>query len=304
MGFGETLRVQHQADHHLLAVGPGVPRITPLSGGIGPHLTLEIGRSQIVQINRIVQVEQGPLPVGQEPFDFLPLRVQTVQLTIQRTLVQPAHLKPVRQRRPGRPAGRGQLGAGMDQPTQDHHLGQLPRPLRQTALGQDLTNPQPAIKVPPHMQWSGHPDLFRSHQLGAHRYQFRSLVFALGPAPLLDALGDGLGLGIGTLKGPLPAQRLLDFAHQRFPLGARSRLQVAEGTDDLLTRPLGSGHGFDQEVVDVLLARTGLFDRPADVHGTLLSNRHSHMSSVNLAMIRHYFRKSAMPGLKTKDLRQ
>ena len=109
------------------------------------------------------------------------------------------------------------------------------------------------------MDRPGFAGSFRSHLVGVDRNEiagpipipafFRSLLRGLF---LGDFANDGLGFLIGLVEeGLLTRQFGLNLSGQLEPLFFRSGLEVSQGTDDLLPRPLGGMPRFDQEIVGV-----------------------------------------------------
>ena len=88
MRFGKTISVQYQPDHHLLAIGPLVARVAPFGLWVSLGLPFEIGRCQIVQIERVIEVEQRLFSFGKLPLDLFSIRVKRVQVAVKRILVE------------------------------------------------------------------------------------------------------------------------------------------------------------------------------------------------------------------------
>ena len=57
----ETVAIDHQPYHHLLAVGPVIARIAALGLAVLGSKSLEIGRGEIVKVDRGVEIEQAAL---------------------------------------------------------------------------------------------------------------------------------------------------------------------------------------------------------------------------------------------------
>jgi hypothetical protein len=64
MRFRKAVPVQNQSDNDLFAVGTLVARVRPLGLGIAQGLTFKIRRGQVVQVDGVVQIEQGLFPLG------------------------------------------------------------------------------------------------------------------------------------------------------------------------------------------------------------------------------------------------
>src|SRR5208282_2837234 len=69
VGDRKALAADDQPDDDLLAVRSMIARIAPLGLGIADTLTLEVGRGQIVEIDRRIEVEQAALALNQRRLD-------------------------------------------------------------------------------------------------------------------------------------------------------------------------------------------------------------------------------------------
>src|SRR3974377_200813 len=85
------------------------------------------------------------------------------------------------------------------------------------------------------------------------------------------------------------------------PLLGRSRSQVAQRTDRMLTGSLGGVNGFNQKVVRIGLAFV-FSGAPSQVHLPLYISLHPHRVKIKVNYVSHYFRISDIRWLKTKDL--
>ena len=88
MSSRESLAIDDQADDHLFAVGAMVAGIASLGFGVEVGLALKIGAGQVVEQDRVVEVEQGLLTLGQSGFDRSAVGVQAVEVSIERILGQ------------------------------------------------------------------------------------------------------------------------------------------------------------------------------------------------------------------------
>jgi hypothetical protein len=61
----KAVAVDHEGDHDLLAVRSMIARVAALGLGVAGTLALEIGRGEIVEIDRGVEVEQTALALDQ-----------------------------------------------------------------------------------------------------------------------------------------------------------------------------------------------------------------------------------------------
>src|SRR5437868_14683114 len=73
MGLGKAVSVDDKPHHHLLAIGTFIPRISVLGLWIRQCLALKVRRGQVIQINRLIQVKEGPFPLAERRFNPLPL---------------------------------------------------------------------------------------------------------------------------------------------------------------------------------------------------------------------------------------
>ena len=92
MGDRKAVAIDHQAHHHLFAVRTLVARVAPF-GFRGPQgLAFEVRAGQVVQKDGLIQVEEVPLPLDQRPLNGHPVRMQSVEIPIQRILHQTAEV--------------------------------------------------------------------------------------------------------------------------------------------------------------------------------------------------------------------
>src|SRR4029434_5156144 len=94
VGFGETVAVQHQPHQHLLTIRPLITRVAPPGLPVSYRLPLKVGRGQIVEVNRLVEMEQLLLAGGEFPFDLLAMRMQPVKIAVERVLGERGKLRP------------------------------------------------------------------------------------------------------------------------------------------------------------------------------------------------------------------
>ena len=119
----------------LLAVRPVIARVAALGLRIVRALAFEVRRRQVVEVDRVVQVEQRALARGQRLLDRRPLRMQPVEIAIQRLVAERGEVRAqdVGQGRAPDPVRHGVLGGRTHQPVQRHHLGEHARPRREPA---------------------------------------------------------------------------------------------------------------------------------------------------------------------------
>jgi len=168
--LGEAVPIQHQPHHHLLAVRPAVPRGPPLGLGILEALPLEVRGGQVVEEEAALQVEQRPLPLRQGALDRDALRVQPVEVLVERLVDQRVEVCPqqIGQRGASDPVGHGVLGQRPHQPVERHDLREHPRACRQAGPGHHRVHPELLPQLVPHVHRSRLPRLFRRHLIGVH----------------------------------------------------------------------------------------------------------------------------------------
>jgi hypothetical protein len=82
VGGGKAVAVEHQPHHHLLAVGPLVARLVALGLRIALGQTLEVGRGEIIEEERVVEVKQAPFACGERGFNLLAARMKLVEVAV------------------------------------------------------------------------------------------------------------------------------------------------------------------------------------------------------------------------------
>ena len=127
MGDREAVAIDDEADHHLLAVRAVVARIAALGFAVGGGVALEIGRGQVVEVDRAVEVEQAALALDQRGLDGGAMRVELVEDAVERVLGQGIEVgaEDIGQGGAADPRRHGMLGGGFDQPVEDHRAGEL-----------------------------------------------------------------------------------------------------------------------------------------------------------------------------------
>ena len=118
----ETVAIDHQPYHHLLAVGPVIARIAALGLAVLGSKSLEIGRGEIVKVDRGVEIEQAALARNQCRLDSGAVRMQFVEHLIKRVFGKPlkVDIEDISERRAPDPVRHGVLGARRDQPIERH----------------------------------------------------------------------------------------------------------------------------------------------------------------------------------------
>jgi hypothetical protein len=116
MGLGKAISVDDQPHHHWLAIGTFIPRIAVLGLRIRHGLALKIRRGQVIEINRLIQVKEGPFPLAERRFNLLPLGMQSVQVAVQRGPGEglKLHAQDILQSGATNPFGHGMFGTRTD----------------------------------------------------------------------------------------------------------------------------------------------------------------------------------------------
>ena len=128
--LGKPVAVQHQPDRPPACSPGGDPANSPrLACGLCRTLPFEVRRRQVVEVDRVVQVEQRALAGGQRLLDRGALRMQPVEIAIQRLVAERGEVRAAGCR-PAPCAGSSRAWRAprrAHQPVQRHHLGQLLR---------------------------------------------------------------------------------------------------------------------------------------------------------------------------------
>ena len=82
----EAVAIDDEADHHLLAVRAVIARVAALGFAVGGGEPLKVGRGQVVEVDRAVEVEQAALAFDQCRLDRGAMRVQLVEHAVERVL--------------------------------------------------------------------------------------------------------------------------------------------------------------------------------------------------------------------------
>lgn len=78
--FRKAVAVQDQADDDLLTVGSVIARVPAPGLRVVRALALEVGGRQVVEVDRVVEVEQRVLARGQRLFDRRAVRMQPIEV--------------------------------------------------------------------------------------------------------------------------------------------------------------------------------------------------------------------------------
>ena len=256
MRLGEPLTVQDQAHHDLLAVGPVIARVAPPGLRIVRALALEVRRRQVVEIDRVVQVEQRALAGRQGLLDCRPLRVQPIEVAIQRLVAERADVdaEEVGQSRAPDPLRHGVLGRRTHQAVERHQLGEHPRPGREPRRGQDRVQRERPPRLMADVDGPRFADVFDPDLVGVDCHQ----VLCCGrqgaratPSGTRSG-GERVDGGIGHERC-LAAQRGREFLREALPLPDRRGRQRTERTDRAVARAVRGGDRLDEKMIDVRL---------------------------------------------------
>jgi hypothetical protein len=129
VGDRKALAADHQADHDLLAVGSMIAGIAALGLVVAGARALEVGRGEIVEIDRRIEVEQAALARNQRRLDRGAVRMKLVEHEVERILFERLEVgaENVGERGAPDPIRHGVFGAWRDQAIERHRTGQ---PLR------------------------------------------------------------------------------------------------------------------------------------------------------------------------------
>jgi hypothetical protein len=251
--FGEAVAIQDQADHDLFAVRAVIPRIAALGLRIALALPFEVRRGQVVEVDRVVQVEQRALAGGQGLFDRGTLGMQPVEIAIQRLITErgEVHAQDVRQRRAPDPVGHGMLRGRPHQPVQRHHFSQQLRARAQAGVSEDRIQLQQVPHLMAHVHGPGFAFVFDPHALGVDREAAR-----LRPRPTArrpHTRGERLDRRIRHQRR-LARERGMQSLRGAQPGVLRPRGQRPERAQHPLAGALRRRHGFDEQIVVVGLA--------------------------------------------------
>src|SRR5215510_523142 len=281
MGEWKTVTIDDKPNDDLLAVLPMVARFTALRLGIARTQALKIGRGEIVENDRCIEVEQTALARHELGLNGGTVGMQFVQHRIERILIKRIEivLEDIGQCRAPDPSRHGVLGTGRDQAIERHHAREPPHLLRELTFAQDAVELQPVPKLITDMHrarlsvaFGAHPrrvdfDQRPASARGRGRGALRNVARILTPLASRAAHDIGDFAVVGLKQPALTGQGVLDLAREFEPLFARPRAQVAKRTDRGLARALRCVDGFDQYVVGVGLTLVGAC-RFANVHAS------------------------------------
>ena len=268
--FRKAVPIQDQADDDLFAIGTLVARVAPLGLGVRARVAFKIRGREVVQIHRVIEIEQRLFSLGQLALNLLTIRMQPVQIPIQRILVQGGEVcrEHVRQRRPANPRRHGMLGARTNQPVQGHRFAQRTGARGQARAAQNRIHAQLLPDLMPRVHRAGLPRLLHVDAIRIDR-DGRSRSGDAGARQALSHLRREIfDRHRGFWEGPLSLQRGLELVCQREPRVGRCRLEAPQRTDGALAGAVGRVDGFDEQMIGVgfLLVAARRF---ADIHSPL-----------------------------------
>ena len=82
------MAIEHQAHHYLLAVEVLIARVAALGLPIARGQTHEIGRGEIIEQERVVEIKQVLFACGPRPFDLLRARMELIEVGVKRGFAQ------------------------------------------------------------------------------------------------------------------------------------------------------------------------------------------------------------------------
>ncbi len=150
-----------------------IARVAPLCLWVGHSAAFKEGRSHIVEKHRLIEVKKIPLSLGQRRFDRHPLRMQLVQITVERVFGQvlEIHFQNIRQRRRTDPIRHGQFAAWVNEPIQRHRAGQLSGAFAKASLAENRIHTEPQPELIPHMDRAGFARFLGPDLIDMHRHQ-------------------------------------------------------------------------------------------------------------------------------------
>ena len=122
---GKAVAVEDQAHYYLFAVGALVARVAALGLRIARGQTFEVGRGEIVEQQRVIEVKQRPFAFGQRTFDLFAVGMKLIEIAVKRLVTQPTEvaLQELLHRTAADPVGHGVFGPRRDQAVEHHRLG-------------------------------------------------------------------------------------------------------------------------------------------------------------------------------------
>jgi len=231
---------------------------------------------QVVEIERVIQVEQRALARRQRLLDRRPLRVQPIEVAIQRLVAERADINPeeVGQGRAPDPLRHGVLGGRTHQAVERHQLSEHACPRREPRRGQDRVQGERPPRLMADIDGTGFAHVFDPDLVGVNRHQILRRGRHRQWATLRRARAgrDRVDGGIGHERR-LAAQRGRQFVREALPLCERRRRERAERTDRAVARAGRGGDRLDEQMIDVRLGADSpgrALDKHADPISCLL----------------------------------
>ena len=273
VGLRKPVAVQDQPDDDLLAVGAVIARVPALRLRIVRAPAFEVGGRQVVQVDRVVEVEQRALARGQRLLDHRTLPMQSIEVAIQRLVTERAEVGRKDIGQGGAPdPGRHRMFRGRaHQPVERHDLGQQPRAGGEAGGREDRVQRERSPHLMADVDGTGFADVFASDLIGVdrddvvtHRRSRRGMGSRRAGArrePFDGRLG---------VERRLTPQGRGEFAREAAPLVGGRRRERTERANRAVAWALRGGDGLDEEMIDVRpIANTA--ERTFDEHAEAIS---------------------------------
>ena len=139
VGDRKAVAIDHQGDHHLLTIRPVIARVAALGLGIALTLAFEIGRGEIVEIDRGVEIEQAALAFDERSLDGRTMLMEFVEHLVKRVFCNGVEIgvEKIAERGAPQPGRHCVFGGRRDQAIEHHRTGEPSRGCRQAAAAQD-----------------------------------------------------------------------------------------------------------------------------------------------------------------------
>ena len=240
---------------------------------------LEVGARQVIQQDRISQVEEALLTFRQGGFNRGAVGVEAVEVSIEGIVgkAREVDAQDVGHGRGSNPVGHGVLRRGMNEPIECHRAGQRHQPRGEAQRFQDVVQAQPLPEFQTDVDVTGGPGRFVGHAIDVYRNQIargggggRGGVDVHGGSgwhgeDVPELLEFRVLIG-HSREGQLTGERVLEFSGQGEPLLGWSRREITERTDYLLSWSLVGEDGLDQKEIHIGFVFVSA-DCLADVHG-------------------------------------
>ena len=123
----KSFATDYQTHNDLFAVRPVVPRVATLGFGNAIGRPLEVRASQVVEQDRVSQIEEALFTLSQRRFNGNTMRMQTVEISIERIVreTRGIEFQDVSHSCGSNPIGHSVLSRGMDESIERHHARDL-----------------------------------------------------------------------------------------------------------------------------------------------------------------------------------